>query len=143
MTTGKDPKEVLKELDELMDDLIDKMDLWEEKLRLMMDEGDEEALVSEAGKAGYFGGKVSEVKTRLEEGRPFKAEDSQAPSEKGPSQEELDELEGKIEDKCDTVSKKVDALMDEVFEIKEELSDKIKRSMDEISDIDIYFMDDD
>ena len=137
---GKDPKELLEELDVIMDDLISKMETWEEKLRLMMSEGDEEALVNEAGKGCLFGRKVDEVRSKLDDNRPIRAEDSQAPPEERPSQEELDKLEGKIEDKCDTVSTKVDALMDEVLDIKKDLSDRIKRSMDALTDeVDLLF----
>ena len=134
----KDPKEILEELNAIMDDLIQKMAIWEGKLRRRMEEGDEEALVHEAGKGGLFGKKVDEIRTKLDDNRPIKAEDSTSPPE------ELDVLEGKIEDKCDSVSKKVDALMDEVMDIKKDLSDKIKRSMDALTDeVDLLFdMDD-
>jgi hypothetical protein len=136
----KDPKRVLEDLDSIMDDLIRKMDIWEGKLRRMMEAGDDDALLEEAGKGGYFGRRVTQVRNKLIESRPIRTEDSPGSFEGQPSQEELDELELKIEDKCEKVSTKVDALLDEVTEIKSELSDKIKRSMDDLTDeMDILF----
>lgn len=135
---GRDPKHVLEELNSIMDDLVEKMGVWEEKLRRRIEEGDEKGLIAEAGKGGFFGKKVDEVRSTLDENRPIRAQDGQAGTDERPAQEDLDELEVQIEDKCDTVSKKVDALMDEVMNIKEELSDRIKRSMDEMADLDIY-----
>jgi hypothetical protein len=135
---GRDPKHVLEELNAIMDDLVEKMGVWEERLRRRIEEGDEKGLIAEAGKGGFFGRKVDEVRSTLDENRPIGAQEAQVDAEKRPPQEDLDDLEVQIEDKCDTVSKKVDALMDEIMNIKEELSDRIKRSMDEMADLDIY-----
>lgn len=142
----REPREVLEELDSFMDDLIAKMRVWEERLRRRLHEGDPEAIVSEAGKGGYFGSRVSEVRARLEEVSATAAPegvgdgdgDGGGPSEASPKDTEI---EMKIEEKCEHVSKNVDRLLDEIADIHDELADRIKRSAEDISDIDDYFDD--
>lgn len=128
---SRTPKEVLEELNKVMDSLIKDMVVWEERLRGIVEAGNRDGAVDVAGEGSNLSRRSEEVRATLDENRVQRPDDED-------QRRELDELDAEIETKCDIVSEKIQNALEQIYEIKDDLNEGLERTKKQIDDLDIY-----
>jgi len=126
-------KALLKEIDESLDEVLKKMDRWEEDLHRVMRKGDREQVIEVAQKGGAFSRSSRDARDELLQVKGTYKEDL--------SDGALDEANAAVEAKLDRIDERLQAAMDELMAQQEAMDDKTRRAMEAmegLGDVDLY-----
>jgi hypothetical protein len=131
--TNSELQSILESIDSSLDDVLRKMDRWEEDLHRTMRKGDLEEVVLVARDGGTFAGKARAAEDELLEAKGKYKKDL--------SDGHLEKAQAAVQAKLDQIDKRLQSVEDELAEMNAGLDEKMQKHLDDISGIndpDIY-----
>lgn len=121
---GSDLRSILTEIDSVLDDVLRKMDDWEEELHRTMRKGDNEQVMEVAQKGNAFSRNSREVRDELLEAKSSHKDDL--------SDGALDEANAAVEAKLDQIDARLQRAMEEVLARQETMGEKMRKTIEDM-----------